>query len=75
MTAILENLIKIPFALTLIGLLVLVLAYRIRDRSRRRREKHYIYRCKNCEYIYLLSKNIPMQSCPRCGKLNEVFRN
>lgn len=48
--------------------------YYMRDGFRRHRERHYIYRCKECGYIYLMSKNMPMQNCPKCGHLNKVYR-
>lgn len=65
----------LPFATALGGLLLLALLYSLRDKLRRRHEKQYIYRCKKCGYIYLLARNMPMQSCPRCGQLNDIFRN
>lgn len=75
MIEILDKLLRLPFAVALSALLLLALLYSIRDKLRRRREKQYIYRCKNCGYIYLFERNMPMQSCPRCGQLNDVFRN
>ena len=75
MAELLARLIWLPFAGVLTGLALLALLYSIRDKLRRRREKQYIYRCKKCGYIYLLEKNMPMQSCPRCGQLNDIFRN
>jgi rRNA maturation endonuclease Nob1 len=75
MLVILERMISWYLASALLALLLLLLFYRIRDALLRKRENKYIYRCKKCGYIYLLSKNMPLQSCPRCGQFNEVFRN
>lgn len=71
----LHRLVTVHLATTLFALLVLAMVYVVRDKLHRRKEKKYIYRCKNCGYIYLFSRNMPMQSCPKCGQLNDVLRN
>lgn len=66
--------ILIPFTVSLAVVTLCAVLYRIRDLIRKRKKKHYIYRCRECGYIYILSKNMPMQNCPRCGHLNEIYR-
>ena len=61
------------------GLLVLAalqLAYRWRERKawKARRRRSALFRCEGCGHVYLGAKDVPLEACPACGKLNESVR-
>ena len=60
--------------LPLLVLLALALMYNFRSLHRPVQHHESIYECSNCNHVYAIARNRPMDRCSRCGSLNEAIR-
>lgn len=70
----LSNYMAMPLLVLLVFLGVCSLYYTIITSRSRRKGRKRIYRCDNCQRVYVEARHIPLAQCPSCGKSNESIR-
>ena len=64
-----------PLALILTSLFLVAFAYDMITFRRRKSKNETVYRCNLCHHIYTGTQRIPLSTCPKCGKQNELIRD
>ena len=69
------NLILVPMAFNLLILLICYVYYSARRAARRvKQQPSRLYRCQQCDHVYVDIRDVPLARCPRCDSLNEALR-
>lgn len=65
-----------PLLTGLAGLALLSIYYALQRATRRgHKRRARLYRCTVCGHVHEDTRNVPLSSCPRCGRLNEAVRH
>ncbi|MFT5122649.1 MAG: transposase-like protein [Kiritimatiellia bacterium] len=66
--------ILIPMVCYMVGILCCSLVYRMERLPRRSTKKANIYRCSECNSVYVDLRKVPLTRCPHCRCLNEAIK-